>query len=183
MAARKVSEAVPGEIAEAAAEPVHETIAAASPEALPGPAAVAALPAPERPQTTDFGKTGFEANANMEKAMKTAEEFVSFGQANLEAMMKSSQIWAAGVQDIGKQFAATAQAQVDHTVATMKAFAGIKSLKEAMDLQSNLARASMEKAVTETSKLTDASMKLAEQTLAPITARVTLAMEKFGRTV
>jgi hypothetical protein len=31
--------------------------------------------------------------------------------------------------------------------------------------------------------MTDASLKLAEQTLAPITARVTLVVEKFGRTV
>jgi hypothetical protein len=36
--------------------------------------------------------------------------------------------------------------------------------------------------IAETGKLTDASMKLAEQALAPITARVTLATEKFSRT-
>ena len=70
---------------------------------------------------------------------------------------------------------------MDQTVATVKALAGVKSLKEAVDLQSSLARASLEKAVAETGKLTDASLKLAEQTLAPITARVTLAVEKFGR--
>jgi len=37
--------------------------------------------------------------------------------------------------------------------------------------------------MAETGKITDASLKLAEQTMAPITARVTLAMEKFGRAV
>jgi hypothetical protein len=36
--------------------------------------------------------------------------------------------------------------------------------------------------MAESGKLTDASMKLTEQTLAPITARVNLAMEKFART-
>jgi phasin family protein len=121
-----------------------------------------------------------EVKVTMERAMKTAEDFVSFGQGNIEAFVKAGQIWAAGVQDMGKQFAATAQAQMDHTVATMKALAGVKSLKEAMELQSSLARASMEKAVAETGKLTDASLKLTEQAIAPITARVTLAMEKFG---
>ena len=113
--------------------------------------------------------------------MKTAEEFVSFSQGNIEAVMKSGQIWAAGFQDLSKSFAATAQAQLDHTVSTWKALAGVKSIKEAIDLQSNLARSSMETVVAETGKLTDASMKLAEQTFAPITARVTLAVEKFGR--
>ncbi len=57
----------------------------------------------------------------------------------------------------------------------------MKSLKEAMDLQASLARTSLEAAVSEGGKLTDASMKLAEQTMAPLTARVTLAVEKFAR--
>ena len=64
---------------------------------------------------------------------------------------------------------------------TIKALSGVKSLKEAMDLQTSMARSSMETVMAETGKITDASMKLAEQAMAPITARVTLAVEKFGR--
>ena len=112
---------------------------------------------------------------------KTAEDLVSFGQGNVEAFSKAGQIWAAGVQELGKQVAATAQAHVDQTVATFKALTGVKSFKEAVDLQSALARTAVEKAVADTGKLTDASLKLAEQTWAPLTARVTLAVEKFGR--
>ncbi len=179
MAARKSVEAAMAETAAVTAEAVPET-AAPVVERLSAPAEVLALPAPA---AAKIDNTTTQVTGNMEKVMKTAEEFVSFGQGNLEAVVKSGQIWAAGVQDISKQFAASAQAQMDHTVATMKAFAGIKSLKDAIDLQSSLARASMEKAVSETSKLTDASMKLAEQTIAPLAARMTLAMEKFGRAV
>ena len=164
-AATAVEEAAPAVVAEAVAD--RETVAPKAPEAL-------ALASPVPTTQTDV-------NQKMEKAMKTAEEFVSFGQGNVEAFVKASQIWAAGMQDISKQFAATAQAQVDQTVATFKALAGVKSVKEALDLQSSLARTSVEKAVAETGKLTDASLKLTEQTFAPITARVTLAMEKFGR--
>ena len=117
----------------------------------------------------------------MEKITQTTEQLVSFSQANVEAMVKSSQIWAAGVQDIGKTFAATAQAQMDATMATLKAFTSVKSFKDAIELQTTLARSSVESVVAETGKLTDASMKLAEQTFAPITARVNVAMEKFGK--
>jgi len=126
-------------------------------------------------------KTQAEVKANVEKAMRTAEEFMSFGQGNVEAVMRSGRIWSEGVQDLGKSFAASAQAQFDQAMSTFKALAGVKSLKEAMDLQANLARSSVETAVNETSRLTDASMKLAEQAFAPITQRVTLAVEKFGR--
>lgn len=131
---------------------------------------------------SEIDKTQTEVKTHMDKAMKSAEELVSFGQGNVEAILKSSQIWAAGVQDLGKHFAATAQAQMDETMATVKALTSVKSLKEAMDLQATLAKSAMEKMVAETGKLTDASVKLAEQTMAPITARVTLAAEKFAKT-
>jgi phasin family protein len=131
--------------------------------------------------TAGFADTQAKVKEGMEKAMKTAEELVSFSQGNLEAMVKCGQIWAAGVQDIGKQLAANAQASFDETMSTFKAMSSVKSLKDAFDLQAGLARSTLEKTVAESGKLTDASMKLTEQALAPITARVSLAMEKFAK--
>ena len=119
----------------------------------------------------------------MAKAMKTTEELVAFGQGNFEAFVKAGQIFASGLQGLSKHIAASTQASVEETVATAKALSGVKSVKEAVDLQSGYARSMMEKAVAETSKITDASLKLTEQTIAPITARVTLAVEKFGATL
>lgn len=131
--------------------------------------------------TAGFAETQAKVKEGMEKAMKTAEELVAFGQGNLEAMVKSGQIWAAGVQDISKQIAANAQASFDETMSIFKALTAAKSLKDAFDLQASLARSTFEKTVAESGKLTDASVKLTEQALAPLTARVTLAMEKFAK--
>ena len=113
--------------------------------------------------------------------MKSTEDLVAFGQANLEAFVKSGQIWSAGVQELTKQIATTAKASFDESISTFKAMSTAKSVKEAMDLQSNFAKAALEKAMAESNKLTDASIKLTEQTLAPITARVTVAVETFGK--
>ncbi len=177
MAAKKSAETIVP-----AAQPADETAPMAAAAAKQGfAAAVEAVKDGVTGAVAGIGKTQTEVKANMDKAMKTAEELVSFGQGNVEAVIKSGQIWTAGVQDLTKTIAATAQAQIEQTMATWKALAGVKSLKEAMDLQASLARSSMEAAMTESGKLTDASMKLAEQTFAPITARVTLAVEKFGR--
>ena len=157
----------------------------ATPKA-PAPAVAAAIvadaAAPDQ-STSAFADTIIPSfqESPMEKITATTEELVTFGQANVEALVKSSQIWAAGVQDLQKTFAATAQAQMDAAMSTLKALSGVKSVKEAFDLQSTLARSSVETVVAETGKLTDASMKLAEQAIAPITARVTVAMEKFAR--
>ena len=95
--------------------------------------------------------------ANVEKAIKSATDMFSFAQGNFEALTRSGQILATGMQDMAQ------------------------SIKEAMDLQAALVRSTLEKAVTQTSKLTDSSMKLSEQALAPIHARLAQATETFGR--
>jgi phasin family protein len=131
--------------------------------------------------STGIEQSQTKMKEGVEKAMKTAEEMVAFGQGNVEALVKSSQIWVTGLQDLSKQMAATAQASLDESMATFKAISGVKSLKDAMDLQATFARAALEKTLAESGRLTDASFKLTEQALAPITARVTLAVEKFAK--
>jgi phasin family protein len=131
--------------------------------------------------TAGFEATQTKMKEGVEKAMKTAEELVAFSQGNLEAMMKSSQIWATGVQDLSKHMAAAAKASMDESMAAFKALTGVKSLKDALELQSSFARSALEKSLAESGKLTDASFKLTEQALAPITARVTVAVEKFAK--
>jgi phasin family protein len=117
------------------------------------------------------------------KTMKTAEEVVAFGQGNVEALIKSGQIWSAGVQDLSKQMASSMQASYEEAMAAFKALTSVKSFKEAVDLQVGFARSAVEKGMTESSKYTDASIKLAEQAIAPISSRMTLAAEKFSKTV
>jgi phasin family protein len=129
---------------------------------------------------------GFEATQTkmkegVEKAMKTAEELVAFNQGNIEALVKAGQIWATGMQDLSKHFAAAAQASLDESMSALKALTSVKSLKDAFELQSSFARSALEKSLAESGKLTDASFKLTEQALAPITARVTVAVEKFAK--
>jgi phasin family protein len=85
------------------------------------------------------------------------------------------------VQGLSKHLAATAQTQMEETMSAFKALTALRSLKDVMDMQASFARASVEKAMTETGKLTDATFKLAEETLAPLTARVTVAVETFSK--
>lgn len=126
-------------------------------------------------------KTKSDVTANLQKTMKTAEEMLAFGQGNFEAFTSSGQIWAAGVQELGKTVAAQVQAQVEESVAAAKSFAGAKSVQELLDLQAAFARSALAKAAAETSRLSEASQKLATDALSPITARVALAAETFSR--
>ncbi len=112
-------------------------------------------------------------------ANMTPTAVASFGQDSLEAIVKSQQIWTAGLQDIAKTVAEATQARMAQSIAAFKALAGVKSLPEAMELQSTYARGLLDAMVTESGKLSTASMKLAEQSMAPIKARLLLAAETF----
>jgi phasin family protein len=163
-----------------------ETIEA-TPEVEQVEAAVETIQAPVKQEiktmSEQFAISQVKVKEGLDKAIKTTEELVSFSQGNVEAFVKSGQIFATGLQDLSKQFTATAQASVEEAVSTFKAFSGVKSLKEALDLSGSVTKSNLEKAISESSKLTDATVKLAEQAFAPLSARFTLAAEKFTKTV
>ena len=73
------------------------------------------------------------------------------------------------------------QALTDHALESAKALAAVKSLKEAADIHAAFTKASLERSMSEVAKLQEASFKLAETAYAPITARMNLAVEKFGK--
>ncbi|RAI58515.1 phasin family protein [Roseicella frigidaeris] len=153
-------------------------------------AAAAAMPAGTTTMTTETGPTqlGVTMEKTMEQVTKTAdglfkaaEEAAEFSRGNLEAVAKATQLYVAGVQDLGKQTLALVQGLTDHTVAGAKALGSVKSLKEAAEVQASFARTAMEKSFAETAKLQEAALKLAEASFAPISARMTLAVEKFSK--
>jgi phasin family protein len=116
----------------------------------------------------------------MEQYVKTSEEFVNFGKGNVDALVKAGQIWTNGVQAIAKELAETTQAHLNETVAVVKSFTAAKSAKELLELQTALARSSVEKAIAESTRLADASTRLATEALAPLTARLTQVRETFA---
>jgi phasin family protein len=126
-------------------------------------------------------KTNVEAAASLRKSMKAAEDLVAFGQGNLAALTTSGQILAEGVQELGKTIAAQAQAEVEETVAVFKSFAGVTTVQGALELQTNYARAALARATAEATRLTEASRKLANDAMSPLTARATVAAETFSR--
>lgn len=133
-----------------------------------------------------------QARAAMEKSMeqmtkgaegimKAAEEFAEFGRGNVEAFTKAAQTWAVGAQDLARQAMALAQGMTDHTLEGAKALAAVKSLNEAAEVQAKFAKAALDKAVAEAAKMQEAVFKLTEQAVAPISARMTVAMEKMTK--
>lgn len=127
---------------------------------------------------------------NMEQATKTAEGFfkaaeeaAEFGRGNMEAFAKSAQAYVSGVQDLSRQAMAMVQGLTDQTLEGAKALSGVRSLKDAVEIQAGLARAAFERTVSESTKLQETALKVAERSFAPLSARMTLAVEKVGRPI
>jgi hypothetical protein len=102
----------------------------------------------------------------------------AFGRGNLEAAAQSAQAYLAGLQDLGRQYAAAVQGLTRHAVEGAGAFAGVTSLNDAVALQAGLARASVERALGEGAKLQQAALTLAERVHAPLARRAAAVLEQ-----
>jgi phasin family protein len=114
---------------------------------------------------------------------KAVEDAVEFGKGNVEAMVKANQILVAGLQDLGKTVAANTQGLIDEGMANARALAGVKSVKEAMDLHAAFLRSALEKAMANSAATQQHGLKLAETAFAPVADRARLAMEKLARPI
>ena len=93
--------------------------------------------------------------------------------------MKAGSIYARGMEDLSKTVMAITQSQLEASVAAAKAVLGCTSLRQMVDLQTDLARSNFDKLVADGSKLSEISLKVANEALEPIQARVNVAVEKF----
>jgi phasin family protein len=117
----------------------------------------------------------------LQTVITSTEDFVAFGKGNLEAFATSGKIWAAGVQQLSAQVAVTAKGFIETSVANLQAISTVKSVPEAIAVQTDISRAVVAKLLDGSNKLTDTAFKLTADTLAPLTARVAVAAETFAR--
>lgn len=117
----------------------------------------------------------------MEQASKAAQDFAEFSRGNAETLAQVAQTWMTGTQDISRQAFSFAQALTEHALEGARALSGVKSLKEAADIQTTYARGAVDKVMSETAKMQEASFRLAEQVSGPVSQRVSLAMERMGK--
>jgi len=130
-------------------------------------------------------KTTQEAAAKqVETGMKSAtaqfEKAASLGKENVEAVVQSSTIVAKGCEEISKNVWGWMQSSVEQSVATSKQALGVKTLRELVDLQTEFVRKLMDQSLSETTKITEISTRVAGQAMEPINQRVTEVVESIS---
>jgi phasin family protein len=125
-----------------------------------------------------------QANAQdaMSKGKQTFEEMTAFGQGNVEAMVESTRVAVKGVEAMAQARAAFAKQSFEATIATFKSMTEVRTPTDFFKLQGDYLRNSMDALVAETSRSTEATLKLVGEIAQPIQNRVALAAEKV-RTV
>ncbi len=138
--------------------------------------------------TTDFAATAKNAAAEMqtrakaayEKGTELTGEVTEFHKGNLEALVESSKLLASGMQDLGRTYMEDARTAADTVTEDVKKMAAIKSPTELFQLQGEIARRNFDAAVAQTSKNTEAMMKLVTEAFAPLSNRASVAAEKVS---
>jgi phasin family protein len=119
-----------------------------------------------------------KAKAAFEKSKTVLGEVTEFTKGNVEAVVASSKILAEGVQGIGSELAAESRTAFEAMTGDIKELAAAKSPTDFFKLQGDMVRKNFDTAVAYSSKNSEAMLKLFSDSFAPISGRMSLAMEK-----
>ncbi len=122
-----------------------------------------------------------KAQEAYDKGTNMVSEMTEMAKGNVEALVESGKILAAGMQDMTKSYAEEAKAAYETMTADLKEMASVKSPTELFQLQGKILRRNFDAMMASTSKAPASAMKLANDVIAPITARVNLAVEKISK--
>lgn len=129
-----------------------------------------------------FGEVSERAKGAYEKSVKLTEELTEFQKGNVEAFVESSKLAAKAAESLGQEAADYARKSFENSTAAMKTFASAKSPSELFKLQSDYMKSSFDAAVAESSKVTEAWLKLAGDVAQPLSNRLAVAVEKAKTT-
>lgn len=121
------------------------------------------------------------AQAAYDKGTEAMTEMTEFAKGNVEAVVETGKLFAESVQGMGQTMADEAKLMYETATADIKDMASIKSPTELFQLQGKIMRRNFDAMIAASSKTTDATMKMAHDVMAPISARVNIAAEKLSK--
>lgn len=127
-----------------------------------------------------FADAGERSQEIVRRSQKAAEELAELAKANVEALTEAGRIAATGARTIGQDALASGREGIEKASAAVKTLADAKSPTEFFQLQSEIARASFDRAVAEGSKFTEQLVKLAGEAVQPLSTRASINAERIN---
>jgi phasin family protein len=119
----------------------------------------------------------------VKKGQKVAEELADLARANVDAVVEASRVAAEGARAIGQDAVSSGREGFEQAADAIRSLAEAKSPTEYLQLQGDFARASFDRAVAESSRLTESLVKLAGEAFQPLSNRATANAERFNTLV
>ncbi len=125
-----------------------------------------------------FGDLNGRAKETMERSTKIVEEMTDLTRGNVEALVASSKVAARGIETLSQEVAEFGRRSFEEASAAVKNIAEVRSPTDFFRLQSDYARTAFDAMVSESSKMSEAMLKLAGEVAEPITSRYSVAAER-----
>ena len=140
----------------------------------------AAFPGADKAQAL-FADVGSRGQQMIEKSQAVTGGMVELTRANVEALVETSKIAAAGVQTLGQDAVARTRDSLEQAAAQVKTLAEAASPTEFFQLQSEMARTQFDRMIADSSRFAESMVKLAGEAMQPISTRSALNAEKLNK--
>jgi phasin family protein len=130
-----------------------------------------------------FANVGDRSQEAARRSQQVTENFADLARGNVEALVEASRVAAEGARSIGQDVIAKGREGVEEAAGAIRTLAEAKSPTEFVQLQSEIARASFDRMVAESSRLTESMVKLAGEAIQPLSNRATANAERINNFV
>ncbi|MGO4721734.1 MULTISPECIES: phasin family protein [unclassified Inquilinus] len=114
-------------------------------------------------------------------ATKGFDDLVTLAKGNVDAFFASAAVFAQGTEQLSRAWFALQQGAAEQAAEATRSLFAAKTLREVVDLQSTYSKTAFDGFVAESSKLSELGLKVTNDAVAPIAARVNVAVEKLSK--
>jgi len=109
------------------------------------------------------------------------EELADLGRENFAAVLRANAALTEGLEAMGKEVMGYARNSFENAAETATALLAAKTFEDVVQLNTDFAKASFERMIEGSTRLSEMSVKVANEALAPLGDRVEATFQKLGK--
>ncbi len=109
------------------------------------------------------------------------DQLADLGRENFAAVLRANAALSEGLEAIGKEVILYARRSFEQAAETATALLGAKTLEDVFQLNSEFAKANLERLIERSAKLSEMSVKVTNDALAPLGGRVEATIHTLSR--
>ena len=116
-------------------------------------------------------------------AFKAYEDVVSYSKDNFDALLNANTVFTKGLQALNQEITSIFQSNLEVNTAAGKKLLTCNTVQDVVALQNDLIKSSYASAIDQSKKITDMSVKVTDDTTAPLSKRVNVTVETFSKSL